>query len=96
MVMSPFTSMSQTTFSKYLHLVTEMIVTHLTERYISFPSTNDDCLSTAAQFEHQIKGVIGLIDGTHIALTNVKKESEHIYVNRKGSKSINAQIVSRR
>lgn len=43
--------------------------------------------------EHKIDGVIGLVDGTHIGITNLKKDIEFQYVNRKGTKSINVQIV---
>lgn len=39
-------------------------------------------------------GVIGLVDGTHIALGRVAKRDEWGYVNRKGFHSINTQIVS--
>lgn len=44
--------------------------------------------------KHRINGIIRIIDGTHIAITNVRKDTEHMYVNRKGWKSINTQIVS--
>lgn len=38
--------------------------------------------------------VIGLIDGTHVAITAVKNDIEMAFVNRKGFHSINVQIVS--
>lgn len=43
---------------------------------------------------HGIPGVIGLVDGTHIALSRVPARDEWAYINRKGFHSINAQIVS--
>lgn len=36
---------------------------------------------------------IGIIDGKHIVLSIVPKEVEIVYVNHKGSYSINTQIV---
>lgn len=41
-----------------------------------------------------IPGIIGLIDGTHVALAGLPKDTEHAFVNRKGFHSINVQIVS--
>jgi len=44
-----------------------------------------------------IPGVIGIIDGTHIAIVSPKSDDpiypEHIYINRKGYHSINTQLV---
>lgn len=44
-----------------------------------------------------IPGVIGVIDGTHIAIVPPKSDDpvypEHVYVNRKGNHSINTQLV---
>lgn len=40
-----------------------------------------------------MSGIIGLIDGTHIALTALPKRTENAFVNRKGYHSINTQIV---
>ncbi|KAG8238247.1 hypothetical protein J437_LFUL017811 [Ladona fulva] len=39
-----------------------------------------------------IPGVLGYVDGTHIAI-KAPKEEEHLYFNRKNYHSINAQIV---
>lgn len=43
-------------------------------------------------------GVIGVIDGTHIAIVPPKSDDimypEHVYVNRKGYHSISTQLVN--
>lgn len=41
-----------------------------------------------------LPGIMGLIDGTQIAISAVPKNVEMSYVCRKGFHSINAQIVS--
>lgn len=40
-----------------------------------------------------VPGVIGFVDGTHIAITKPKVDVEHQYMNRKGYHSKNVQIV---
>lgn len=39
-------------------------------------------------------GVIGAIDGTHVAILCPKKEVEHVYYNRKQYHSLNVLLVS--
>ena len=45
----------------------------------------------------ELPGVIGVIDGTHIAIVPPNRDDliypEHVYVNRKGYHSINTQLV---
>lgn len=38
--------------------------------------------------------IIGLIDGTHIAIAALRKDEEIPFLNRKGYHSINVQLVS--
>lgn len=68
---------------------------HLTPRYIRFPHTLIEREQTKTRFfnQYHLPGCLGIIDGTHIALSAVKHEVEHAYVNRKGFHSINVQIV---
>ncbi|XP_018359005.1 PREDICTED: putative nuclease HARBI1 [Trachymyrmex cornetzi] len=42
----------------------------------------------------RVKGTIGAIDGTHIAIWPPNKEREHLYINRKLYHSLNVLIVS--
>ncbi|KYN08446.1 Putative nuclease HARBI1, partial [Cyphomyrmex costatus] len=42
----------------------------------------------------QFPGVIGAIDGTHIAIVPPNAEREHLYINRKLYHSLNVLIVS--
>jgi len=39
-------------------------------------------------------GVIGAVDGTHVAIWPPEKEREHLYINRKLYHSLNVLIVS--
>lgn len=43
--------------------------------------------------KHQFPGVIGLIDGTHVALVPLEAAREHNFINRKGYHSLNVMIV---
>lgn len=81
--------------SRYVNFYSMLITNHLASRYIRFPHTANELISTKAQFERQydFPGILGVIDGTHIAITALPKEIESAYVNRKGFHSINAQIV---
>lgn len=81
--------------SRYVNFYSRLITNHLAPRYIRFPQTVDEIHHTKAQFEIQydFPGILGVIDGTHIAITALPKEIESAYVNRKGIHSINTQIV---
>lgn len=39
-------------------------------------------------------GVIGAIDGTHVAIWSLTKNREHLYINRKLFHSLNVMIVN--
>lgn len=81
--------------SRYINKYSNIIVNHLTPRYIRFPHTLIEREQTKTRFSNRyhLPGCLGIIDGTHIALSAVKHEVEHAYVNRKGFHSINVQIV---
>lgn len=44
-------------------------------------------------YVEKISGVIGAIDGTHVAITTPYVD-EHLYVNRKRYHSLNVMVVS--
>lgn len=81
--------------SRYVNFYSTLITNHLAPRYIRFPQSVNEINNTKIQFElqHHFYGILGVIDGTHIAITALPKEIESAYVNRKGFHSINAQIV---
>lgn len=72
-----------------------IIAHHLAPRYIRFPCNLNEMADTKAQFEahFQFPGILGVVDGTHIAVTALPLVIENAYVNRKGYHSINTQIV---
>lgn len=81
--------------SRYIAKYTDIIIEHLTPRYIRFPQSADEIAQTKARFldENGLPGLVGIIDGTHVAVSALNHEIEHAYVNRKGFHSINVQIV---
>lgn len=88
------TSLSQTMISRYVTKFSWIISEYLTERYIKFPITQDAMTETKGKFDHEFgfPGVLGVIDGTHITITALRKNIEYMYVNRKGLHSINVQV----
>lgn len=81
--------------SRYIAKYTDIIVNHLASKYIRFPHTALEIAQTKTRFlnKHNFPGVLGIVDGTHVAVSALKHEIEHAYVNRKGFHSINVQIV---
>lgn len=63
--------------------------------YIRFPQTAAEITRTKDEFrnKYNVPGILGIIDGTHVAVSALKHEVEHAFVNRKGFHSINVQIV---
>lgn len=90
-----YAQMSAPSFGRFLHKVSKFLAETMSETYVLFPLTVADRQAKAECFRecHDIPGVFGLVDGTHIALATVSKEEEMHYVNRKGYHSINTQII---
>jgi hypothetical protein len=88
-------SVSQATTSKIVSEVTEVLEQKLCPKWIKFPTTDEEKLKLKREFfsKHNISGVIGAVDGTHVNM-NAPVSSENIYVNRKGHHSINVMLVS--
>ena len=64
--------------------------------YIRFPVAQDDVIKKHREFFADIgfTEVVGCIDCTNIGLHDCRfGENEHAYVNRKGTKSMNVQLV---
>lgn len=81
--------------SRYVTKYSKIIADHLAPIYIRFPQNAYDRSVVKTQFfqKYRFPGVVGIIDGTHIAITAVSREIENAYVNRSGYHSVNAQIV---
>lgn len=90
-----FNSMSQPSISRYIEKYTEIMTNNLAHRYIHFPQTQNELAEVKRGFELKFNfpGVIGIVDGTHVQLSALRKEIEHAFVDRKGNHSINVQIV---
>lgn len=82
--------LSQTSMSRCIHRVIEAIDQHLCEHFIKFPNTRDERQEIKAAFmqKYGFPGIIGAIDGTHIAILKPHID-EHNFINRKGFHSLN-------
>lgn len=91
----PFAFLSQTMVSRIVKKISEVITNNLSEKYVKLPLTEEEAIPIKSSFlsETGIPGILGIIDGTHVALVNISKDEEYIYVNRKGFHSINVQII---
>lgn len=92
---SAFNSLSQPMISRYITKYSDIIVEQLAPKYVRFPQTRENMEITKRNFmlNFNFPGILGVIDGTHVALSALPKNIEHAYINRKGFHSINAQIV---
>ncbi|KAJ8944584.1 hypothetical protein NQ314_009455 [Rhamnusium bicolor] len=87
-------SMAQNTVSNCVNEVSSLMVRHMSDNWIVFPSTPEEKLAIKETFMNRTNfpGVIGAVDCTHVAIIAPSQE-EHNYVNRKGYHSKNIQVV---
>ncbi|KAK4874307.1 hypothetical protein RN001_013667 [Aquatica leii] len=94
-----FLGLSQTTVSRCIESVSEIISGQLSRRYLKFPRGEDSQLTLKRRFmeKYHFPGVIGCIDCTHVAVIAPPLEHPqypgYAYLNRKGYYSINVQII---
>ncbi|XP_024867337.1 putative nuclease HARBI1 [Temnothorax curvispinosus] len=86
---------SQPTVSKILRNIVNAL-NILMNDWIQFPIEDAEIQHIKETFwaRKQFPGVIGAIDGTHIAIVPPNAEREHLYINRKLYHSLNVLIVS--
>uniref|UniRef100_A0ABD2W2B6 Nuclease HARBI1 n=1 Tax=Trichogramma kaykai TaxID=54128 RepID=A0ABD2W2B6_9HYME len=86
-------SMSQSTMSKYMHIVIPAI-NSIAEKYVRFPMTLNERQIVQNGFQHfGFRGILGAIDGTFFKIFT-PAEHEEAYVNYKRYHALNAQVVS--
>ncbi|CAL1683867.1 unnamed protein product [Lasius platythorax] len=87
--------MCQASVSKAIHEIVNAL-NAIMPQWIKFPTQNDDFQVVQQQYliNTNFPGVIGAIDGTHIAIWPPTKNREHLYINRKLYHSLNVMIVS--
>lgn len=90
-----FNSISQSSMSRFIDRITDIVATDLSPKFIRFPQTPIEIQETKTRFEEKygLPGVLGVIDGTHVAVAALKHDIEHAFVNRKGFHSINVQVA---
>ncbi|KAI4463201.1 hypothetical protein MML48_4g00007074 [Holotrichia oblita] len=88
-----FTAVSQSTVSRAITEVTNAL-NEVMAGFIHFPQNFNELRELRHRFfrQHQFPGVVGCVDGTHVAIVR-PAENEHIYVNRKQYHSLNVQLV---
>lgn len=81
--------------SRYVTKYSELIAQHLTPTYVRFPRSAAAMNRTKIGFStiNGFPGILGVVDGTHIAIKAVPNDIEIPFMNRKGFHSVNVQIV---
>ncbi|XP_036145512.1 putative nuclease HARBI1 [Monomorium pharaonis] len=87
--------MSQTSISVHCHNTIKAL-NDLMGQWIQFPISNRKKQQIKQEFFEKtgFPGVIGAIDGSHIAIFPPQNEREHLFINRKLYHSLNIMIVS--
>ncbi|KAI5636949.1 DDE superfamily endonuclease domain-containing protein [Phthorimaea operculella] len=89
---SAFHNISQTSVSRAVRQVTRALKQVYGE-YIQWPRTLEERNAIKAKFyKFKIPGVVGAIDGTHIAILRPEHNEER-YINRKGYHSLNVLLI---
>nr|XP_012218100.1 PREDICTED: putative nuclease HARBI1 [Linepithema humile] len=90
---------SQSTISRHLHEIINMMVNHLGNRYIRFPQTLEEIIMIKQGFfaKHGIPGIIGCIDCTHVKIVPPSFRQlgypPNFFLNRKNFYSLNCQLM---
>jgi len=88
--------LGRSTISKCVHDVSRAIIQHMWSAYIRLPSSQETAQSMNRwRMQTGIPGIVGAIDGTHIAIQKPCKNGE-AYFNRKSFYSLNVQGIRRR
>ncbi|CAL1687569.1 unnamed protein product [Lasius platythorax] len=89
------TSMCQASMSGAIHIVVEAL-NEIMRHWIKFPQLHHELEHVKIQFwtHCRFPGVIGAVDGTHVAIFPPSREREHLYINRKLYHSLNVLIIS--
>lgn len=72
------------------------IIASLSEKYVRFPTTQDDLKETMKNFYNtaMVPGIVGAVDGTHVPIFSPGGEFAEAYRNRKGYFSLNVQLIT--
>ncbi|CAL1678255.1 unnamed protein product [Lasius platythorax] len=89
------TCMSQTSLSRSLHATVNALISVM-DNWICFPVTADRIQRIKQGFFRNggFPGVIGAIDGTHVAIFPPEAEREYLFINRKLYHSLNVLVVN--
>ncbi|XP_011696404.1 PREDICTED: putative nuclease HARBI1 [Wasmannia auropunctata] len=89
------TCMCQASISAAIHIVVKAL-NQIMRHWIKFPQLPHELQDVKEQFMNHcgFPGVIGAIDGTHVAICPPEIEREHLYINRKLYHSLNVLLVS--
>lgn len=89
-------AMAQPTVSVILKEVLDILETRICPQWIKFNTNGREVADCKLWFmaKHQLAGVVGCIDGTHVKIISPAESQKHLYYNRKGYYSLNVMIVS--
>ncbi|XP_055904424.1 putative nuclease HARBI1 [Eupeodes corollae] len=87
--------MSQSSVSKCIKIVLNKLEVKLGTKWINFKLNHEEKEEMRLHFFEKFgfPGVIGCVDGTHIAIKSPALELRHLFYNRKGFHSLNVMII---
>ena len=88
--------MSQSSISRCIHRVTDVINDLIFRQWVQFPMTPEArqlAREAFANARQPFAGAIGAIDCTHVAIL-APEDHEEAYINHKGYHSLNVQMVT--
>lgn len=94
-----YNSMSQSSSSRFIAIVCDLMVRKLLPIWVTFPTTQEGMRLIKEGFflKWGMAGVIGAVDGTHVKIVAPASTDEnhppHLYIDRKGNHSINVMLV---
>ncbi|XP_055715016.1 putative nuclease HARBI1, partial [Phlebotomus papatasi] len=89
------TCLSQASVSRIITQISRLIAEKLLNKYVTFPTTMAEVerVKTRFQEKYGIRGVIGVVDGTHIRLSGLNHLTAHSFLGRKRYHSLNVMMV---
>lgn len=94
--MDGFGMLSQSKISKCIKEISRVLTNKLGPKYIKFPQSQEEVDMIKSRFEedHELEGVLALVDGTHYRVAGLPLNIRNLYIGRnKSYTTVNTQYV---